>query len=115
MIVARVIRYFITQFYLLLSLLSRRKPARDFKFASHHCRIATIDREIYIFENNKFLRPLHVVKKMEQRWPRAFGFDRSENGLMIRGRLTCSDRRIFNQDIVFVRDFLDLIKQRRGF
>src|SRR5258705_13267092 len=52
---------------------------------------------------------------MDQRGPRTFGFDRSENRLMIWRRLACSDRRIFNQDIVFAGDFPDLIKQRRGF
>jgi hypothetical protein len=52
---------------------------------------------------------------MDQGRPRTFGFDRSENRLMIRRGLACSDRRIFNQDIVFAGDFPDLIKQSRGF
>ena len=52
---------------------------------------------------------------MDQGRPRTFGFDRSENRLMIRSGLACSDRRIFDQDIVFAGDFPDLIKQRGGF
>ena len=36
----------------------RRKPAGDLKLASHHCGIVAINREINIFENHEFLRPL---------------------------------------------------------
>jgi hypothetical protein len=52
---------------------------------------------------------------MDQRRPWTFGLDRSEHRLMIRRGLSCSDRGIFDQDIVFAGDFPDLIKQRRGF
>src|SRR5207302_3092136 len=55
--------------------LRRSKPARDFKFAMHHCRIATIDGKIDVFKHDEGLRLLNVVKKIDERWPRTFRFD----------------------------------------
>ena len=77
---------------LLLGFLRRRKPAGDFKFAAHHCGIAAVDGEIYTFEHDERLRPLHIVKEMHQRRPRAFRFNGSEHGLMVRRSFAGPDR-----------------------
>src|SRR5262249_45799501 len=101
--------------YYLLCLLRRRKPAGDFKLASHHRRIVAINRQIDIIENDEWLRVLHVVKKMYQGRPWTLRFHGSENRLMIRGGLACSDRWIFNQNIILAGDFPELIEQSGGF
>src|SRR3981081_3031225 len=85
----------------LFSTLRRREPARDLKFAAHHRRIVTVDREVHIFKDDESIGLLHVVEKMDERRPGALRFDRSEYGLMIRSRLTRADRRVLDQNIVF--------------
>src|SRR5438477_10709236 len=51
---------------------------------------------------------------MHQRWPWAFRFNGSKNRLMVRRGLACSDGRIFNLNVVFARDFAQLVKQSGG-
>src|SRR5262245_2356894 len=52
---------------------------------------------------------------MYQRRPWTLRFHGSENRLMIRGGLACSDRWIFNQNIILDGDLPDLIEQSGGF
>src|SRR5262249_49876295 len=91
------------------------KPASDLELASHHCGIAAVNGQINVFKNHEHVWTLHVVEKMDQRGPWTLSFDRSENRLMVRRGLAGSDCGIFNQDVVFAGDFLNLIKQSRGF
>src|SRR5207253_6320843 len=83
--------------YILLLLLHRRKPPGDFEFAAHHCGIAAINGQINVFEHDKSIRSLHVVKEMYQRRPRAFRFNGGKNRLMIRRGLSRSNRGILDQ------------------
>src|SRR5262245_48615751 len=52
---------------------------------------------------------------MDQRVPLNLCFHGNENRLMIRGGLACSDRWIFNQNIILAGDFPELIEESGGF
>jgi len=86
--------------------LCRRKPAGDFELATHHRGITGVDREVHIFEYYESIRLLHIIKKMHQGRPRAFGFNSSEYDLMIRRCFTRTNRGILDQDIMLAGHFL---------
>src|SRR5206468_11944680 len=97
---------------ILLRSLRWSKPAGDLKFAAHHCGIIAINRQINIIKHDEGIRSLYVIKKMNQRWPRALCFNGSKNRLMIRRGFPGANGGILDQNIVFAGYLLYLIKKR---
>src|SRR5215472_17335532 len=93
---------------LLLCPLCRCKPPGDLKLAAHHGGITAVDRQINVLEHHESIRFLHVVKKVNKGRPWAFGLNRGENRLMIRGCFACTNCWVLNQNIVFVGHLLQL-------
>src|SRR5205814_7892320 len=58
---------------------------------------------------------LDVVKKTNERRPRALHFEGSENCLVLGGGVARADRGILNHDVMFAGDLFDLVEKRRGF
>src|SRR5205085_4218985 len=94
--------------------IGRGIPARDLEFTTHLCRISWIDHDVDAFKHDERFRLLDIIKKMNELRPRTLRFDGGKNRLVTGVRLAVTDRWILNQNVVFARNLLELIKQGRG-
>src|SRR5260370_41796622 len=90
--------------------LGGRKPARDVEFSVHHGRVVAVNGEVHTFKDNKGVRLLNVIKKMNKVRPMTAGLDGGENGLLGRCCFAGTNRRVLDQNIVFVVDLFEFIE-----